>query len=157
MTRIIGERSRMLQWAEIEGFVVTPLRGGVTLIPREGRQTISIPRFLDDYRGCIAEIKARGLRILPPDNAQVKRVNRSGTTWKQALLSYAALFAFSLARDSRESHALRLIALAACIGCFTWVITDNIEGEDHSWVRWISGSLLAGLLAWLVWHMMHTW
>ncbi len=83
VTRQIGERSRMLRWVEIEGFVVTPIRGGVTLIPCEGRRTMMIPRFLDDYRGCIAEIKARGVKNVPPDNTQVRRVDRKKITWRQ--------------------------------------------------------------------------
>jgi hypothetical protein len=64
VTRQIGERSRKLQWQEIEGYVV--ISGGIALVPREGNQMIEIPRFLDDYRGCIAEIQARGVGRLPP-------------------------------------------------------------------------------------------
>jgi hypothetical protein len=157
VTRQIGERSRMLRWAEIEGFVVTPIRGGVTLIPREGKQTIVIPRFLDDYRGCIAEIKARGVKNLPPDNAQVQRVDKKKMSWQQALLRYAGVLAFMLASDPRTIHALRLVALVGCVGYFAWVMTDNPELEDYGWVRWFGGALLAGMLAWLVRHMMHTW
>jgi hypothetical protein len=64
VTRQNGERSRKLQWKEIEGYVT--IGGGIALVPREGSQTIEIPRFLDDYRGCIAEIEARGVGRLPP-------------------------------------------------------------------------------------------
>ena len=158
VTRQIGERSRMLRWDEIEGFVVTPISAGVTLIPREGRQTIVIPRFLEDYRGCIAEIKARGVKLLAPDNAQVRLAMRKKATWKQVLLSYGGVLAFMIANNPRDSHALRLVGLASCVGYFAWVaMTDTPELEDHGWVRWFGGALLAGMLAWLVWHMMHTW
>jgi len=64
VTRQIGKRSRKLQWQEIEGYVV--ISGGIALVPRGGSQMIEIPRFLDDYRGCIAEIEARGVGRLPP-------------------------------------------------------------------------------------------
>jgi hypothetical protein len=160
VTRQIGERSRMLRWVEIEGFVVTPIQGGVTLIPREGRRAIVIPRFLDDYRGCIAEIKSRGVRILPPDNAQVRRVNREKMTWKQRILSFAGILAFNFASDRHEIHALRLVALmgfVGYVGYFAWVMTNDPELEDYGWVSWLGSALLAGMLAWLVWHMMHTW
>jgi hypothetical protein len=157
VTRQIGERSRVLRWNEIEGFVVTPISAGVTLIPREGKQTIVIPRFLEDYRGCIAEIKARGVKNLPPDTAQVRRVVGKKTTWRQLLLTYVGVFAFTIANNPRESHAMRLVGLAGCVGYFAWVATtDTPELEDHGWVRWFGGALLAGMLAWLVWHMMHT-
>ncbi len=158
VTRQIGERSRTLRWDEMEGFVVTPISAGVTLIPREGRLTIVIPRFLEDYRGCIAEVKARGVKLLPPDSAQVRFAMRKKATWKQVLLSYGGVLAFMIANNPRESHAMRLVGLAGCVGCFAWVATtDTPELEDYGWVRWFGGALLAGMLAWLVWHMMHTW
>ena len=158
VTRQIGERSRTLRWDELEGFVVTPISAGVTLIPREGKQTIVIPRFLDDYRGCIAEIKARGIKLLPPDSAQVRIAMRKKTTWRQLLLTYVGVFAFTIANDSHESHAMRLVGLVSCIGYFAWVATtDTPELEDHGWVRWLGGGLLAGMLAWLLHQMIHTW
>ncbi len=64
VTRQIRERSWKLRWPEIEGYVV--VSGGIALVPREGGKTIEIPRFLDDYSGCIAEIEARGVGRLPP-------------------------------------------------------------------------------------------
>lgn len=64
VTRQVGERSRKLQWQEIEGYVV--IYAGIALVPHEGSQMIEIPRFLDDYRGCVAEIEARGVGRLPP-------------------------------------------------------------------------------------------
>lgn len=66
VTRQIEENSRTLQWQEIEGYVV--VSGGIALVPREGSQGIEIPRSLDDYRGCIAEIEVRGIRRLPPSS-----------------------------------------------------------------------------------------
>lgn len=131
VTRKVGRRSLMLRWIEIEGFVVTPIQGGITLIPREGRTAIVIPRFLDDYRGCIAEIKARGVRILPPDNAQVRCVQRKKTTWKQAIPAYAGVLAFFYAGEPHAIHALRLVALLGLVGCFAWAITVYPELEDH--------------------------
>lgn len=64
VTRKIGETSRKLRWQEIEGYVV--IGGRTALVPHAGNQMIEIPRFLDDYRGCIAEIEARGVGRLPP-------------------------------------------------------------------------------------------
>ena len=69
VTRQIGERSWKLQWQKIEGYVV--ISGGIALVPREGSQMIEIPRFLDDYRGCIAEIEAHGVCRLP--SSRLKR------------------------------------------------------------------------------------
>jgi hypothetical protein len=100
VTRQIGKRNRMLRWPEIEGFVATPISGGVTLIPREGNQMIVIPRFLDDYRGCIAEIKARGVGSLPASSLKRKR------GWQQRVLEFAAPL-LSRSRTSRKGRARR--------------------------------------------------
>ena len=152
VTREIGERSRMLRWQEIEGFVVTPITGGISLIPREGSQTIVIPRFLDDYRGCIAEIKARGVRILPAN--RLKR--RQG--WRQALLTYSAILAFTFANSTRESHSVRLMGLLGFAGYFVWLIVfEKSDWEDHRWVRWLSAVVPMVMLALLLWHITHTW
>jgi hypothetical protein len=148
----------MLRWPEMEGFVVTAMRGGVTLIPREGKQTIVIPRFLDDYRGCVAEIKARGVRLLPPDNRQVRRTMRRERTWRQVIVGYGSTLAFTVAYNPREPHAVRLVGLMGCVGYLAWLISsEDTELEDHGWVRWCGGTVLAGMLTWLVHHMMHTW
>lgn len=158
VTRLVGERSRLLRWPEIEGFVVTPMRGGVTLIPRKGTQTIVIPRFLDDYRRCIAEIKARGVKLLPPDNPQVRLALRKNRGWKHAMLTYAWVFAFTVTTNHNEPHALRIAGLIACLGYFAWLMkSEDLDMEDYGWVRWTAGAVLIGMLAWLVWRLAHSW
>jgi hypothetical protein len=158
VTRQIGERSRMLRWPEIEGFVVTPISAGITLIPREGRQTIVIPRFLDDYRGCIAEIKARGVKLLPPDNSQVRLAIRKKRTWQQVMVGYAGAFAFTMAYNPRDTHTMRLAGLVAYVGYSAWLLLfEDLNLEEYGWVRWVGGAVLVAMLGWLVRHMMHTW
>jgi hypothetical protein len=158
VTRQIGERSRMLRWPEIEGFVVTPISAGITLIPRGGRQTIVIPRFLNDYRGCVAEIKARGVRLLPPDNPQVRLAIKKKQTWRQAILGYLGILGFTIANNPRETHAMRVAGLAGYVGIFVvTLLFEDLDLEDYGWVRWAGGAALAATLAWLVRHMIHTW
>jgi hypothetical protein len=152
VTRQVGERSRTLRWPEIEGFVVTPIRGGITLIPRQRNQRIAIPKFLDDYRGCIAEIKARGVGNLPASRLKRKR------GWRQALLTYPGILAFTFAYDTRVTHAMRLVGLLGYAGYSVWLMfSKDLELEDHGWVRWTGAAGLVAMLAWLLWRMMHTW
>jgi len=152
VTRQIGERSRMLRWREIEGFVVTPISGGITLIPREGSRMIVIPRFLDDYRGFIAEIKARGVGSLPSSRLKRKR------GWRQALLTYAGILAFMFAYNTRETHAMRWVGLLGFAGYAGWLMVfEDLQLEDHGWFRRITAVMLVAMLAWLLWHMMRTW
>jgi hypothetical protein len=152
VTREIGERSRILRWQEIEGFVVMPISGGITLIPRDGSRMIVIPRFLDDYRGCIAEIKSRGVGSLPGSRLKRKR------GWRQVLLTYGGILAFTFANDTRETHAMRLVGLLGFAGYSVWLMAfEDLQLEDHGWVRWVSAVVSMAMLAWLLWHMMHTW
>ena len=79
-------------------------------------------------------------------------------TWKRALLSYGAIFAFTLASNPRESHTMRVVGLLGWSGYFAWLaMTETPELEDYGWVRWLGGAVIAGMLAWLVRRMMHTW
>ncbi|MDE3199427.1 MAG: hypothetical protein KGN79_00795, partial [Acidobacteriota bacterium] len=66
VTRQIGEKSQKLRWNEIEGYVT--IYAGIALVPREDGQMMVIPRYLDDFGGCKAEIEARGVRNLPPSS-----------------------------------------------------------------------------------------
>jgi len=150
VTRRIGGRSRMLRWDEIEGMAPTPY-GGVTLVSREGDRRIEIPRFLDDYRGCIAELRARNLANLP-----ASRLKRKGT-WQQWLAIYAYTYTYLLARDARVSHAGRIASLCIWMALFLWTTMDEKRREDRYWIGWLSMTSFAVLLAWLLYRMAHTW
>ena len=148
--RQIGGRSRRLAWPEIEGFVVNPA-GGVTLVAGKVHQTVEIPRFLDDYRGCIAEIKARGVGALPSS-----RLKKGLTRW-QAVLVFCSTLTWSLARDARDSHAMRLLSLCLFVAFWIWLIIDQKQTFESEWSRWIGRIGLIVMLAWLLLHMAHTW
>jgi hypothetical protein len=89
--RQIGKRSQMLAWDEIEGFVPLPY-GGVTLVSRKGSGSIVIPRTLDDYRGCLAELQAKGLESLPSSRLRVK----GWRGWWRQIGTFASTYAFLL-------------------------------------------------------------
>jgi hypothetical protein len=147
--RQIGRWRRMLRWEEIEGFAAMPY-GGVTLIPCNGGRGMEIPRFLDDYRGCIAEIKARGIGSLPSTRLKRKR------TWREAIRTYAAIVAFLVAYNAKETHAVRLGAFCIWIGFMAWSLLDD-QMDERGWLHWFSGAILVVMVAWVVHHMAHTW
>jgi hypothetical protein len=150
VAREIGKRRQMLRWEEMEGFVVSEY-GGVTLIPLKGWRRIEIPRFLDDYRGCIAEIKAHGMRSLPTSRLARK------PGWRGALLMYCSVYVYLLARDARVSHAGRIVSLCVWVAVFAWVTVDERRKEGRSWLGWFGAASFVGLLAWAVVRMKHTW
>jgi hypothetical protein len=156
VVRQIGGRSRTLLWHEIEGFAATPISGGITLIPRKGNRTIVIPRFLDDYRGCLAEIKSRGVESLPAN--RLKRMRGWRRNWRQALLTYSGILSFIFANSAHTTHAIRLMGLLSFVAYSGWLVaSEELEWENRGWLRWGCASVLMLLLAWLVWNMMHTW
>lgn len=148
VTRQIGKWSCLLRWEEIEGFVASGR--GVTLIPRKGEQRIEIPRFLDDLRGCIVEVKAHGVASLAADRLKPKR------GWRQALRNFAVVYMFLLAYDARDSHVVRLASFFIWVGFFVWALIDDELGGP-AWLRWFSGVVFVAMTAWTVHHMAHTW
>jgi hypothetical protein len=150
VARQIGKWRRILRWEEIEGFVVSAY-GGVTLIPVKGWRRIEIPRFLDDYRGCIAEIKAHGIGSLPAERLKRKR------GWRETILLYCSVYVYLLARDARVSHAGRIVSVCAWVAVFVWVWTDERRREGRSWFGWVGMTTMVGLPGWLVFRMAHTW
>ncbi len=148
--REIGRRARMLRWEEIEGFILNP-GGGITLIPRQGPRRIKIPRFLDDYRACIAEIKAQGIPVLPLKHLRRKQ------TWGQRLRVYCAIVAYGYLNDARMSHRVRIVSAITCIALLGWMLTDDTSLEDGPGARWGAAAILLAMFAWAGMHMAHTW
>jgi hypothetical protein len=149
--RVIGKRSQSLTWNEIEGFVPRPY-GGVTLVAAPGKPRIIIPRFLDDYRACIAELKDRGLHSLPPSALKVK------SKWWQFATNFVLIFSYSTAINQRSSHAERIVFLSAGIALATWVLhRDTTSLEERNASLWIGILMILAAHIWIILHMAHTW
>jgi hypothetical protein len=72
-------KAEFLPLKQIAGFMVRP-HGGVLLIDRTDRRDMIIPRSIEGYRDCIAELKALGIQKLPADRDRVwgrKKLTRS--------------------------------------------------------------------------------
>jgi hypothetical protein len=150
VARSIGNRTRSLAWHEITGFVPMPY-GGVTLIPTPGKPRIVVPRFLDDYRACIAELKEQGLQRLPPSALRKK------TTWLQRGKYFLATFLYLSATSRGYSHATRITLLIATVCFCLWLWKNERTDEAFPAPRWLTVASCAALIAWTFWRMAHTW
>jgi hypothetical protein len=153
VTRVVGKNTYSLAWTEIEGFVPMP-QGGVTLVPNVEKPSILIPRFLDDYRACIAEIKDHGLQFLPPSRL---RATRRKTTWLQTAAVFSGTFFYLSAIDPHHSHRIRVLFLcAAATVLLSLAYRDTtVKGERPS--VWLMIFPVCGLILWVIWRMAHSW
>jgi hypothetical protein len=153
VTRVVGNKTCSLAWEEMEGFVVSPY-GGVTLISTSSQHNIVIPRFLDDYRACIAEIKQHGLHSLPPGRLTPNRVK---TRWIQVWAISSASFFFIDALDPQHSHRIRISFLCAAATIMICILyRADLRADSHT-PRWLEAIGISALLLWAVWRIAHTW
>lgn len=133
---------------EIAGFVVRR-GGGVTLIDAAGRRQMVVPRSIDGYRDCIAELKAMGIQSLPAD-----RLRQTWATREKTPLDWILFYAIVLAvpwycerLGSRMIHHAIGISIAALF-ILQIALEDRRAGKFH-WGSWIVGvAVLAAFLDW---------
>lgn len=155
VARQIGKRRQMLRWEEIEGFV--PMSsGGVTLVPTSAAKPILIPRSLEEYRDCIAELKAHQLESLPADRLRRPPGFRT-SFWHTAVRTFFFLLPWTLAFDASSPHPDRILGLAGVIAYATWEFLRAGQARNGSGSRSGVAIVFAGLLAWLLFQMARTW
>jgi len=113
--RRVGRRHTLLRWEEIAGSI--PAVGGLALVSVLGNRRLVIPRSLDDFRGCLAEIRAHNPRLrtleIPPSSRA------------RNLVRYLALYLAVLGSGSIFHHhslGVRLQITLVCLalmGLFT--------------------------------------
>ena len=150
--RTVDTRTRFLAWAEIEGLVPMPY-GGVTLVAAPGEVDMVIPRFLDDYRACIAEIKNHGIRRLPPSSLRRRRK----TTWIDSVRTFFIAALVSLAINSHASHRIRIAAFSALIAGMAWMLKSNWEKTDQTMPRWIEIIIVLGMALYILRRITLSW
>jgi hypothetical protein len=150
--RTVDTRTRFLAWAEIEGLVPMPY-GGVTLVAAPGKVDIVIPRFLDDYRACIAEIKNHSIRRLPPSSLRRRRK----TTWIDSVRTFFIAALVSLALNSHASHRVRIATFSALIAGMAWMLTFSREKTDQTMARWVVILIVLGMALYILRRMTLSW
>ena len=123
--RRLGRWHTLLRWEEIGGSL--PSIGGVTLVSVVGNRRLEIPRSLDDFRGCLAEIRAH--------NPRLQTLERRPSRPARSLLRYFALYlAVSGSGSIFHHHSLSVrleIALVclALLGLFTLTSTRLLRSR----------------------------
>ena len=152
VSRTVATRTRSLAWAEIEGLVAMPY-GGVTLVAVPGKMDIVIPRFLDDYRACIAEIKNHSIQTLAQSSLRRKRK----TSWMDAARIVLVSLAVSLALDSHGSHSVRIASFVVLLASIALFVRSDAQNRDRTVSRWISFTLFVGIALFILRRMSLNW
>lgn len=149
--RTIKSRTHSLAWSEIDGFVPMPY-GGITLIAAAGKGNLVIPRFLDDYRACIAEIKNQGIHALP---ASTLRQTRK-TSWIHGVRNFSFIVLSSLALNAHESHPVRIASFSGAILFLVYLLQTHWSKPDHI-TRWKTFGVFLGIALLALLRMNLTW
>ncbi len=150
--RTVKARTQFLAWSEIHGLVPMPY-GGVTLVSAAKASNLVIPRFLDDYRACIAEIKEHGVQALPASSLRQKQK----TSWLDAIRSTFLVCCFSLAMNAHNSHPLRIAGFTGALSCMVWVLQANWSTPDPTTLRWILPMVFVGVAVYALIRIFLSW
>jgi len=152
VSRAVGSRSQFLAWSDIEGLVPMPY-GGVTLVSTPGKSDLIIPRFLDDYRACIAEIKEHNIRAIP---ASILR-RKQKTTWTSVVRNFACTFFYILAMNPHESHRGRIASFCAAIAFMAWMVQEDWSKPGPTAPRWVALVAILGVILYALRRMAISW
>lgn len=148
--RAVGSRTHLLTWSDIQGLVPMPY-GGVTLVAAPGKSDIVIPRFLDDYRACIAEIKDHGIRALPPSSLRQKR------TWMGRVRQFAVCFFYLAALEPHSSHRVRITFFCASVALIAFMMQEDWSKPGRTLPRWIGVAVILALILYALRCMALSW
>ena len=150
--RTIKSRTHSLAWSDIDGFVPMPY-GGITLIAASAKDNIVIPRFLDDYRACIAEIKNQGIHVLPVSSLRQKRK----TSWIDQVRNVPFIVLSSLAINSHESHSVRIASFGGAILLLVYMLQTSWSKPNAIKSRWAMFGILFAVALFALLRMALTW
>jgi len=150
VTRAVGSRTHSLAWSDIQGLVPMPY-GGVILVSVPGKSDIIIPRFCDDYRACIDEIRDHGIQALPPSSLRQK------ARWKRVVRDFAGCFFYLTAINPQHSHGVRIAGFCVALIYMAWMVQEDLSKPDQIAPRWISRIAMLALILFAFWRMALNW
>jgi hypothetical protein len=132
---------------QMAGFVPR-LQGGVVLVDLENTRQMLIPRGIDGYRDCIAELKAMGLQALPTSHLKQAPKSRTKalTKWMLIFLSGTVWSFFFKNEGTRLFHHLAGLAIVAEI--LIGIEIDARRTGKYSWVGWTIAAAIVVAVVW---------
>jgi hypothetical protein len=130
---------------EIAGFVPRP-SGGVILVDSANLRRMIVPRSIEGYRDCIAEIKAMGIQSLPASRKWLRRKRTLSEHILNFIAAFTGIMYFDKSLSLREHHILGVALLAICL-----LITEMEErrtGRRRSWLDWLGMAILLAVIVW---------
>ncbi|SNT25562.1 hypothetical protein SAMN05421770_106116 [Granulicella rosea] len=142
-------RENFLPRAEIAGMIVRR-SGGVDLVDHSGQQRMVIPRSLDGYRDCIAEIKALGVERLPA-KAVIARKKPASGEWALTM-AMLLCFEFTLNKNTVMKHHVAGILLVAIVA--GRVLVDWRKKKTGPLGAWL---MMLCAVCWVVYRWVWVW
>ncbi|MGA2650027.1 MAG: hypothetical protein ABSF28_05880 [Terracidiphilus sp.] len=133
----------------IAGFIPRPF-GGVTLIELDGNRQMVIPRSIEGYRDCIAQLKAMGITALPATHSVLarKKLPLSGH-----IANCLIFTASSLAGDmlfSKQSAPLTIWVAGFTLAILLLAAIVLHRRKAYGSLPWLLGGFLSSIfLLWL--------
>jgi hypothetical protein len=134
---------------QIAGFMGRP-SGGVLLIDRTGRRDMVIPRSIEDYRDCIAELRAIGVKPIPNDPKRVWGQNKRTLPEKLLFYTMCVLGGIYSSRGLPPLVHYLAGALLATTFLVTIIRTARTKGRFRL-EAYLFGSIALAAVLWWFW------
>jgi hypothetical protein len=135
---------------EIDGMVSTP-GGGIRLVDSLSRRQMAIPRSIDGYRACIAELRAMGIEPLPANRLKPKWWNRKlAVAEKLSIFVWTFAWVVFLQKDGAPlvHHSMGVALLAPFV---LLAALEYRKTGKRNWGFWLVGGAIALTVVVLRW------
>jgi hypothetical protein len=135
---------------EIAGFIPRSF-GGVSLVEQAGKRQMVIPRSIEGYRDCIAQLKAMGIPALP---AALLHSAQKKLSFAEHIFNVFAFVVSSVAGDlliGRQNSSLDHWIAGLILGALLLVALFRGRHNAYNFLPWLLGGCLSAVFR-LWWH-----
>jgi hypothetical protein len=125
--------------------------GGLALFDGTYQRQMLVPRSIEGYRDCVAELKAMGIPVIVPPKLIIGKPYRPPPTWRQRILNWLIMIFFifsgNIAFDRHAEPWLRhLFSVLLLAGALVWMGFNVLRKQGSSRFEKIFFGLLLLLL-----------